>query len=760
MQGRSVLAISLFTVLLIGIISFDDAFASHTPPYTGVGTQFNQNHCYPPVSFGDFSNCDLSGLSLDLEGFSFVSDNLSGVDFSGANLSGADLRGVNFGCPLLCTIFTGSTLNFAILSGADLVGIDFGCPDRCASFVHTDLFGADLSGADLRGADLRGADLFSADLINAKLTGADLTCLRFSEIFTCVNLSSADLSGADLSSADLSGASLRAAILTGADLSGANLSCGTFVGIIDPFCTDLSIANLSGADLTGVDLSNANLVFADLTGAFLTVANLNGADLNRADLTGATLKGADLHCFNHPICIPDTDGDLVHDDTDNCPSNSNPGQEDADSDGVGDVCDNAPNDSNPGQEDADLDGIPDVLDSCPGFDDNVDTDNDGIPDDCDAFPNDRLNDTDGDGISGDIDNCPFHSNADQANADDDLRGDVCDSFPNDPDDDGFLGDDDNCPTVHNPSQTDTDGDGLGNACDPTPHGGLPTIKIIKETIGGDGSFDFKIVEIDNLNPNPPEILLSLSDTSINRVIDPVPVLASSYTVTETIPLNWNLISSECTINGELIPTLPPQFPPLTFNLITADVVECTFLNEFVPPDSDGDGVADSVDQCPGSDDTIDVDADGIPDGCDNFHSTNCGAGTIVDNILGQCVGTGDGLSCGIGTFDNGNGKCDPDVTQSDLDLLQIIIDNLNVVIADLKALLGGDPPGDELNSEQHKALSKAKKAQEKVDDTPPEKQEKEQAKACKKIQKEINHLTKKGITVPAELQQLLDANCS
>jgi flagellin-like protein len=37
-----------------------------------------------------------------------------------------------------------------------------------------------------------------------------------------------------------------------------------------------------------------------------------------------------------------------------------------------------------------------------------------------------------------------------------------------------------------------------------------------------------------------------------------------------------------------------------------------------PPDSDGDGVPDSQDQCPGYDDNVDVDVDGISDGCDDF----------------------------------------------------------------------------------------------------------------------------------------------
>jgi hypothetical protein len=36
-------------------------------------------------------------------------------------------------------------------------------------------------------------------------------------------------------------------------------------------------------------------------------------------------------------------------------------------------------------------------------------------------------------------------------------------------------------------------------------------------------------------------------------------------------------------------------------------------------DSDGDGVSDLDDRCKGFDDFIDVDLDGVPDGCDNWH---------------------------------------------------------------------------------------------------------------------------------------------
>ncbi len=102
-----------------------------------------------------------------------------------------------------------------------------------------------------------------------------------------------------------------------------------------------------------------------------------------------------------------------------------------------------------------------------------DSDNDGKRDECDSCPLDPQNDIDGDGICGNSDNCPFTSNPDQVDCDNDRIGDACDSDlsqcpQGDADGDGIINGNDNCPSIYNPSQLDSDGDRIGDACDSCP----------------------------------------------------------------------------------------------------------------------------------------------------------------------------------------------------------------------------------------------------------------------------------------------------
>jgi endonuclease G len=100
--------------------------------------------------------------------------------------------------------------------------------------------------------------------------------------------------------------------------------------------------------------------------------------------------------------------------------------------------------------DTDADGVPDSADNCDlaANPDQADADGDTIGDVCDP-------DDDNDGVSDGADLCPGTPASTQVNA----------SGCPDGDGDGVADTGDNCPLVPNADQIDTDGDGVGNSCD-------------------------------------------------------------------------------------------------------------------------------------------------------------------------------------------------------------------------------------------------------------------------------------------------------
>ncbi|MEQ1803061.1 MAG: thrombospondin type 3 repeat-containing protein [Gammaproteobacteria bacterium] len=128
--------------------------------------------------------------------------------------------------------------------------------------------------------------------------------------------------------------------------------------------------------------------------------------------SGCTSPGSTSFLMLAAVGAPDSDSDGNYDGFDNCPANSNPGQQDLDADGIGDICDP---------------------------------------------------DTDGDGFANGSDNCPVTSNASQVDADTDGRGDPCDNCRLTSN--TAAGTVPNSAPVVNKSQLDSDSDGYGNACD-------------------------------------------------------------------------------------------------------------------------------------------------------------------------------------------------------------------------------------------------------------------------------------------------------
>jgi len=108
----------------------------------------------------------------------------------------------------------------------------------------------------------------------------------------------------------------------------------------------ISLGNLGGT-LNGpfaiaLDVAAGKMYVANHFSHTVSQANLDGTGGVSLGNLGGTLNWPLGIALDVPVGAPDTDGDGVPDDTDNCPNDANPNQEDADHDGLGDVCDPTP----------------------------------------------------------------------------------------------------------------------------------------------------------------------------------------------------------------------------------------------------------------------------------------------------------------------------------------------------------------------------------------------------------------------------------
>lgn len=187
---------------------------------------------------------------------------------------------------------------------------------------------ANLSKADLTWLDLSKARLGSAELVKANLSQSCLRSTRLdrANLYHAI-LSETDLTGACLREAKLTKANLSNATLNKADLSEANLGSANLQGatfkLTKLFSANLSKADLRRATFTRADLFNANLAETDLRGAAFT---------QQTDLSGANLGGAQIGPPRSGFAPPTGWGDqtsfsgAIYNDETIWPDNVNPSE--------------------------------------------------------------------------------------------------------------------------------------------------------------------------------------------------------------------------------------------------------------------------------------------------------------------------------------------------------------------------------------------------------------------------------------------------
>ena len=104
-------------------------------------------------------------------------------------------------------------------------------------------------------------------------------------------------------------------------------------------------------------------------------------------------------------------------------------------------------------------------------------------------------------------------------------------------------------------------------CVITNDDGTATITIVKNTVGGEGSFDFTVSDGETTIEGP-SIETSGNTGTVDVIVD-----AGTYYVTETVPANWDLTSMVCDEEGIEVDNSDSEVV-----LAVGDTVTCTFTN--------------------------------------------------------------------------------------------------------------------------------------------------------------------------------------
>ncbi len=350
----------------------------------------------------------------------------------------------------------------------------------------------------------------------------------------------------------------------------------------------------------------------------------NANDIEDADdLADGTSEDCNLNDVPDE-CETDTDLDGIIDECDTCPGAND--LLDSDQDGTPDCLDNCPDLANSDQLDGDNDGLGDACEPVePPIEDcnnngvnDVDDLNDGTSDDCNLnlIPDECESDLDGDGVTDECDECPGLD--DNFDSDGDTIGDCLD----------------NCPDTPNTDQLDTDGDGEGNACeinvqpfDDCNSNGVDDLDDVADGTSedcdtndvpdecqvdsdGDGYID----ECDRC-PNADDAP-DLDGDGVPNCLDNCPMLANADQLDSDGDGEGDACEIEdvdpiddCNQNGV------DDFEDLDNG--TSDDCDGNDLPDECQTDTDGDGVIDPCDTCAGDDDKLDSDLDGLADCLDN-----------------------------------------------------------------------------------------------------------------------------------------------